>query len=392
MPNFISRLSTLRRSLLVSAIALVAVATAVSATSVGTSITTIGITLENGETITNVTDGVVDITSPSTTFSGDTTVTGSDVTIGAAGVKLTGDGDGALTLLGLGDGSDENLTINLDDTANTVTFSSSTGVTDLDFSGFRFIIDSPGPTFSGASSRQTVQADAIFSSFTCGYGAGVMGNAVSGTIGDGNSIIGGLIGKYNLADSSPSDHPQGAVIGEIGESVGTTTNPTGAFIAVLGGDLVEVDAGAAYTVRYLNSTAGSQFNYGLDLSGAAIDSYLAVSYATADIRLQNAETIDNASNGVVAITSPSTTFSGDITVTGDDIFMTTNTLGALLVGDGTNYNPVVMSGDATIAAGGALTIGADKVTEAMLKAVDAAVDEECLTYEGTVGDFEWQTC
>ena len=419
MPNFISRLSTLRRSLLVSAIALVAVATAVSATSVGTSITTIGITLENGETITNVTDGVVAITSPSTTFSGDTTVTGSDVTIGAAGVKLTGDGDGALTLLGLGDGSDEDLTINLDDTANTivlssstgatrisglasfglgtagvlltgdgdgaitflgegdgsdedltinlddtantVTFSSSTGVTDLDFSGFRFIIDSPGPTFSGASSRQTVQADAIFSSFTGGYGAGVMGNAVSGTIGAGDSIIGGLIGKYNLADSSPSDHPQGAVIGEIGEDVGTTTLPDGAFVAVLGGDTAAVDAGAAYTVRYLNSTAGSQFNYGLDLSGAAIDSYLAVSYGTADIRLQNAETIDNASNGVVAITSPSTTFSGDITVTGDDVFMTTNTLGALLVGDGTNYNPVVMSGDATIDAAGALTIASNAV-------------------------------
>src|SRR3989338_3047813 len=343
MPNFISRLSTLRRSLLVSAIALVAVATAVSATSVGTSITTIGITLENGETITNVTDGVVAITSPSTTFSGDTTVTGSDVTIRAAGVKLTGDGDGALTLFGLGDGpdedltinlddtantivlssstgatrisglanfglgtagvlltgdgdgaitflgegdgSDENLTINLDDTANTVTFSSSTGVTDLDFSGFRFIIDSPGPTFSGASSRQTVQADAIFSSFTGGYGAGVMGNAVSGTIGAGNSIIGGLIGKYNLADSSPSDHPQGAVIGEIGEDVGATTLPNGAFIAVLGGDLNEVDAGAAYTVRYLNSVSGSQFNYGLDLSGAAIDSYQPVSYASSDIKL-----------------------------------------------------------------------------------------------------------
>ena len=156
---------------------------------------------------------------------------------------------------------------------------------DLDISGNRLIIDSPGPTFSGSSSRQTVQADAIFSSFTGGYGAAVMGNAVSGTIGAGNSIIGGLIGKYNLADSSPSDHPQGAVIGEIGEDVGATTLPNGAFIAVLGGDLNEVDAGAAYTVRYLNSVSGSQFNYGLDLSGAAIDSYQPVSYASSDIKL-----------------------------------------------------------------------------------------------------------
>jgi hypothetical protein len=50
---------------------------------------------------------------------------------GAAGVKITGDGDGAITLLGLGNGSDEDLTINLDDTANTVVLSSSTGVTSI---------------------------------------------------------------------------------------------------------------------------------------------------------------------------------------------------------------------------------------------------------------------
>lgn len=38
------------------------------------------------------------------------------------------------------------------------------------------------------------------------------------------------------------------------------------------------------------------------------------------------------------------------------------------------------------------TVQNDKVTEAMLKAVDSAVDEECLTYETTTGDFEWQSC
>ena len=34
----------------------------------------------------------------------------------------------------------------------------------------------------------------------------------------------------------------------------------------------------------------------------------------------------------------------------------------------------------------------DKVLERMLKAVDTAADEECLTYETTTGDFEWQDC
>jgi hypothetical protein len=48
------------------------------------------------------------------------------------------------------------------------------------------------------------------------------------------------------------------------------------------------------------------------------------------------------------------------------------------------------TGDVTGAT--ALTIANDAVEEPMLKAVDAANDEECLTYEATVGDFEWQTC
>ena len=30
--------------------------------------------------------------------------------------------------------------------------------------------------------------------------------------------------------------------------------------------------------------------------------------------------------------------------------------------------------------------------EVDLKAVDAAGDEECLTYETTTGDFEWESC
>ena len=71
----------------------------------------------------------------------------------------------------------------------------------------------------------------------------------------------------------------------------------------------------------------------------------------------NATTIDI--NGNVEI-------SGDLTVTGDDITMGTNTSGAALIADGTNFNPVVISGDATIATNGALTIAANAVEGSML--------------------------
>lgn len=71
------------------------------------------------------------------TLSYDTTnnkfVFSDNLSIGSAGVDFTTDGDGALTFLGLGDGSDENLTINFDDTSNVVSVSSSTGVTRWDF-------------------------------------------------------------------------------------------------------------------------------------------------------------------------------------------------------------------------------------------------------------------
>ncbi len=40
----------------------------------------------------------------------------------------------------------------------------------------------------------------------------------------------------------------------------------------------------------------------------------------------------------------------------------------------------------------AAVLASDAVTESKLKAVDAASDEECLTYETTTGDFEWQAC
>jgi hypothetical protein len=99
----------------------------------GTDISVIGV--DSSEVVQIAASGASGVTiTPNTTITGDLTITGSDLTLGAAGVKLTGDGDGAITFLGLGDGSDEDLTLNFDDTANTVVFSSSTGVTKLDFS------------------------------------------------------------------------------------------------------------------------------------------------------------------------------------------------------------------------------------------------------------------
>ena len=50
------------------------------------------------------------------------------------------------------------------------------------------------------------------------------------------------------------------------------------------------------------------------------------------------------------------TVGGDLTVSGEDITLGTNTAGHLLIADGNNYNPTALSGDATLASNGAVTI------------------------------------
>jgi hypothetical protein len=54
---------------------------------------------------------------------------------------------------------------------------------------------------------------------------------------------------------------------------------------------------------------------------------------------------------------------------------------------------ITLSGDVSGSGETAITttIGADKILESMLKSVNAAVDEDILTFESTTGDFEWHT-
>ena len=60
------------------------------------------------------------------------------------------------------------------------------------------------------------------------------------------------------------------------------------------------------------------------------------------------------------------TLAGDLTISGDDLFMATNTSGHVLVADGTNYNPVAVSGDVGISAAGAITIASTAIESGML--------------------------
>ena len=83
----------------------------------------------------------------------------------------------------------------------------------------------------------------------------------------------------------------------------------------------------------------------------------------------------------------SVTITGDLTISGDDITMGTNTSGHIMVADGTNFNPVAVSGDVTISNAGAVTIASTAVETGMIaadaitgaKIADDAVDSEHYT-------------
>ena len=101
----------------------------------------------------------------------------------------------------------------------------------------------------------------------------------------------------------------------------------------------------------------------------ATDNQLKLSYDGS-----NATTFNTSSGGDLTIVpsggdanvTGNLAVSGDLTITGDDLFMNTNTSGYVLVADGTNYNPVAISGDVTLNSAGAITIANDAVEQAMI--------------------------
>ena len=78
------------------------------------------------------------------------------------------------------------------------------------------------------------------------------------------------------------------------------------------------------------------------------------------------------------------TVTGDLTISGDDLTLTTNTSGAALIGDGSNFNPVVISGDVSIATKGASSLAAAQTNITSILATDVKIGED----DQTKIDFE----
>ena len=82
--------------------------------------------------------------------------------------------------------------------------------------------------------------------------------------------------------------------------------------------------------------------------------------STNDVTIKN-----DADAAVISVPTGTTnvTIAGDLTISGDDLTMATNTSGAALIADGTNFNPVVISGDISINTSGVAAIGSGVIVE-----------------------------
>ena len=183
----------------------------------------------------------------------------------------------------------------------------------------------------------------------------------------------------------------------------TTTTGTGAVSlagAVTGFETFAAGIGNSNTVYYcIAHQDQAEFEVGLGtldgdssdltrttvISSSNSDSAVDFSAGTKDVfcTIPASKLIfEDASNDVTI--GRNLTVTGDLTISGDDLTMATNTSGAALIGDGSNFNPVVISGDVSIATNGAASLAAAQTNITSILATDVKIGED----DQTKIDFE----
>ena len=189
-----------------------------------------------------------------------------------------------------------------------------------------------------------------------------------------------------------------------GTTFGSATNSSGNLIIKSGTTTALTFSGANATVAG-NLTVDGNFDVTgtLDFSDSAItnvgsiqlDSISGDEDSNTSITFSGSDVITMATGGTTALTidaSQNVTIAGDLTVSGDDITMATNTAGNLLIADGTNFNSVAvgsLSEISTVASDDVLLAvdtsggGLKKITRATLTAGIASGSEISNVVEDT---------
>ncbi len=183
----------------------------------------------------------------------------------------------------------------------------------------------------------------------------------------------------------------------------TTTTGTGAVSlagAVTGFETFAAGIGNSNTVYYcIAHQDQAEFEVGLGtldgdssdltrttvISSSNSDSAVNFSSGTKDVfcTIPASKMVFEDANNDVTI-GRNLTVTGDLTISGDDLTLTTNTSGAALISDGSNFNPVVISGDVSIATNGAASLAAAQTNITSILATDLKIGED----DQTKIDFE----
>ena len=119
---------------------------------------------------------------------------------------------------------------------------------------------------------------------------------------------------------------------------------------VFGGDSEKIEGdGTDMTISANNLTVDAAADITLDAGDADVvlkddgTQYAAFTNSSGNLIIKSGSTTALTFSGADA------TIAGDLTISGDDLTMGTNTSGHIMVADGTNFNPVAVSGDVTMA-------------------------------------------
>ena len=157
------------------------------------------------------------------------------------------------------------------------------------------------------------------------------------------------------------------------DTVALSDGGTGVSLSLgTAGQALVVNSGGTAIEFGTISTAGTALTGTTLASGITSSSLTSVgtlTTLTVDNVIINGTTIGHTSDtDLITLASGSVTIAGDLTISGDDLAMATNTSGHIMVADGTNFNPVAVSGDISIASNGAVTIANGAIETAMLNA------------------------
>jgi hypothetical protein len=168
-----------------------------------------------------------------------------------------------------------------------------------------------------------------------------------------------------------------------GDAASSFATSSGAVVIDSQASTTTVDGHTGVTIQTTSSgdiTLDSVADIVLDADGADVflkdagTTYGSLTNSSGNLIIKSGTTTALTFSGANA------TLAGDLTISGDDLTMGTNTSGAALIGDGTNFNPVVISGDISIGTTGTAAIGSGVIVDADVNASAAiSVSKTALT-------------